>query len=393
VNSQPAENTLAGHRCDGLHQRVRKPVGEDPGDPDVAFDYYYSPSWQVLQVDKTPSGESAFTYEQYVWDVRYIDSPVCRFRDANSSTGDGVLEETIYYLNDANFNVVALANSSGAVIERYAYSPYGEVTVLDEDYDDDADGASDVENEVSFQGLRRDPYTGLYDNKLRIWNPLVGRFNQQDPLGYHDGMNVYAGYHVMWGDVDPFGLGRWDNIRRPNTTERLRIMMAICVMTKLGLTNGTPDDPDLEARQLASMAWQDRFLIGEPSQFVGNTNPGGETIERWGEPRIVINENVVDFDILLPAYIKHEHGHVLANPVADIIANVQEGLGYPSKHTLEEDRIIRALEGLTGESYEITCCRDGDVKKVLTNKLNDAYCECGDKAKCVTCPQGYKRTQ
>jgi hypothetical protein len=70
------------------------------------------------------------------------------------------LKKTIYYLNDANFNVVALANTSGAVIERYAYSPYGEINILDDDYDPDSDGASDVGNELLFQGLRFDPYTG-----------------------------------------------------------------------------------------------------------------------------------------------------------------------------------------------------------------------------------------
>ncbi len=36
--------------------------------------------------------------------------------------------------------------SDGAVVERYMYSPYGEVEVLDADWSADADGESDYEN-------------------------------------------------------------------------------------------------------------------------------------------------------------------------------------------------------------------------------------------------------
>jgi len=36
-------------------------------------------------------------------------------------------------------------------------------------------------------------------------HPREGRFMQRDPLGYPDGANLYAAYHVMWGLVDPSG--------------------------------------------------------------------------------------------------------------------------------------------------------------------------------------------
>lgn len=34
----------------------------------------------------------------------------------------------------------------------------------------------------------------------------LGRFMQRDPLGYPDGMNGYAAYHVLGGNLDPSGL-------------------------------------------------------------------------------------------------------------------------------------------------------------------------------------------
>jgi hypothetical protein len=38
------------------------------------------------------------------------------------------------------------------VQERYRYSPYGAVTVLDADFSVDADGQSDIGNSVTFTG-------------------------------------------------------------------------------------------------------------------------------------------------------------------------------------------------------------------------------------------------
>jgi YD repeat-containing protein len=45
--------------------------------------------------------------------------------------GTGSSRDTILNsLNDANMNVTALVDESGTVVERYAYDPYGRVTVL-----------------------------------------------------------------------------------------------------------------------------------------------------------------------------------------------------------------------------------------------------------------------
>jgi len=38
-----------------------------------------------------------------------------------------------------------------------------------------------------------------------MYAPKLGRFMQRDPIGYPDGMNAYAGYHVLHGGVDPSG--------------------------------------------------------------------------------------------------------------------------------------------------------------------------------------------
>jgi len=47
-------------------------------------------------------------------------------------------------------------------------------------------------NEIGHQGLLHDEQTGLVYNGRECSSPSLGRFLQEDPLGYIDGMNYYA---------------------------------------------------------------------------------------------------------------------------------------------------------------------------------------------------------
>lgn len=113
----------------------------------------------------------------------------------------------MYYLADANFNVTALVNTSGTVVERYLYTPYGEVTVLDSDFSSDADGKSDYSNTTLYTGRTFDPAIGLYYYRHRVYHPRLGRFVSRDPVGYIDSMNL-AGYveNSPCSGLDPSGM-------------------------------------------------------------------------------------------------------------------------------------------------------------------------------------------
>ncbi len=189
---------VATYSYDGQNRWIRKVV---EGAPDVTYDFYYNSSWQLLETRKDESS-NANPIKQYVWDIRYIDALIVRFRDTDQ---DETVNDTLYYCNDANMNVTALIEDDGTVAERYLYDPYGEVTVLNPDWSADG-GEDDYDNEILFAGYRYDPETGLYHVRNRPYHPTLGRWIVRD-FEYVDGMSLYQ-YCLSDPEVyvDPTGL-------------------------------------------------------------------------------------------------------------------------------------------------------------------------------------------
>lgn len=121
---------------------------------------------------------------------------------------DTTSESWYYYHTDALGSVVALSNSSGMLVERYKYTPFGVVSIYDSNgtlNSPDSD-VSAYGNPYMFTARRYDSETGLYYYRARMYSPTLGRFLQTDPLGYYDSMNLYqycGNNPVNW--IDPMG--------------------------------------------------------------------------------------------------------------------------------------------------------------------------------------------
>ena len=196
--------TLAQYQYDGLNRRTVTISYADDACCSVAetrYDFYTS-SWQLLEqrIDNRTTPD-----RQFIWGIRYIDDLVLRDRD---TSGGGTLDERRYAMQDANFNVSAIADTSGGVTERYEYDAYGNLFVYDVDYNPLALSASDWE--ITYAGYRYNDRSGLYLVRNRIYHPTLGRWLQRDPLEYVDGMSMYAGYFGMYNSRDPLGTASHD---------------------------------------------------------------------------------------------------------------------------------------------------------------------------------------
>ena len=100
-----------------------------------------------------------------------------------------------YYHFDGLGSVVKTTNGAGAVTLTRQYDAWGSLET----------GANEAG--YAFTGREWDPETGIYYYRARYYDPKLGRFISEDPIGLSDGPNKYAyvqGNPV--GRLDPYGL-------------------------------------------------------------------------------------------------------------------------------------------------------------------------------------------
>jgi RHS repeat-associated protein len=169
VSVSDGATLVATYRYDGRHFRIMKTVIATS----VDRHYYYTSTWQEIE-QRVGSGMD----QQHVWGVRYIDELVCR---------DDATPLRLYATQDANFNVTALAGTTGTVQQYFVYDPYGTDSVYDRNWS----VTSDAYNWASrFTGRQYESETANYSYRMRYYSPRLGRFVTRDSLGYADGASL-----------------------------------------------------------------------------------------------------------------------------------------------------------------------------------------------------------
>ena len=144
---------------------------------------------------RTGKGSITFTYDSEGRLIKQSNG-LEFFYDGSGLAGVNYDGATYIYRRDAQGNVVALINTSGAKVAEYIYDAWGNHAVVDSNGNDIESGIG-VLNPFRYRGYYYDTETGLYYLKTRYYDPEVGRFISRDSVSYADpetinGLNLYA---------------------------------------------------------------------------------------------------------------------------------------------------------------------------------------------------------
>jgi len=94
-------------------------------------------------------------------------------------------------------SVLGVSGHAGSVLETKRYRAFG----------DELSSAGSSANDLLYTGRQLETESGLYYYRARYYDPEIGRFLSEDPLGFEAGVNFYA--YVENNPInanDPFGL-------------------------------------------------------------------------------------------------------------------------------------------------------------------------------------------
>ena len=89
-----------------------------------------------------------------------------------------------------------MTDAEGRIVWQATFKAWGEMYSLE---------VGEVEQNLRFQGQYFDAESGLHYNTFRYYDPTVGRFTTQDPIGLLGGDNLYWYAANTNGWIDPLG--------------------------------------------------------------------------------------------------------------------------------------------------------------------------------------------
>ncbi|WDY57004.1 RHS repeat-associated core domain-containing protein [Pseudomonas sp. PSKL.D1] len=226
------------YRYDSLGRRVAKEVerrGQTEGQPEQKHFL-----WHGLRMlrEETPGQSILYLYEPGSY------APLARVDQAE---GD---ERKVYYFHTDQIGTpLELTDSEGVIVWQAKYRSWGQLEQL---------VVEEVEQNLRFQGQYHDADTGLHYNTFRYYDPEVGRFVTQDPIGLSGGENFYSYAPNSNGWLDPLGWCVSTNVTRGPAGQPLR---ATATITQADLRTGT-------ATNASSRAWA--RMMGNPDDDAGH---------------------------------------------------------------------------------------------------------------------------
>ena len=191
------------NRYDALGRRVARKIihSEDllDNEPQIlsSEETIFVPVDQQTIADYVGGASPATPTYRYVY-ASYIDEPVVR-------KGAGTSGTVHYYHRNQQYSIYAITDAAANIAERYAYTAYGQPTILDAAATVIATSA--ISNRYTYTAREWDATVGLYHFRARWMSGLTGRFLTRDPIGFEG--SPWSVYQYVFDNplywVDPNG--------------------------------------------------------------------------------------------------------------------------------------------------------------------------------------------
>ena len=280
--------------------------------------------------------------------VRYI-------RGYELISSDSEAAKTYYhYVCDEMGSITHITDDEGNILNRYEYDAFGNFTLKEET----------IENRFGFTGEQYDPVAGLYYLRARFYNPVIGRFIQEDTY-YGDGLNLYnycQNNPVRY--VDPSGFARKTCPEKES---------AINTLTEAGFTK---EQAESYYRRLKDKNGKDTAIKEIKDKYVDRGSSGSSTAqtprtpaeweeyfkEKYGSKAVkyVPNESASTsnptFKVSRKQYPNHARMLENAKNKGHSLTNLTRGSGTRAaqKNRYESQKAIRKQQGgpPTGFDYD-----------------------------------------
>lgn len=175
-----------------------------------------------------PVGGAATTPTfRYVY-ASYIDEPVVRKGPTSTST-------VHFYHRNHQYSITAITTSTGAIAERYAYTAYGQRTILNASGTPLSPQTSTLNSRYSYTGREWDATLGLHHFRARWMSPSAGRFLGRGPIGFKgspfDLVEYVKGHPLV--ERDPMGLDRCTDLCDAAAATCFVLATAACINAAL----------------------------------------------------------------------------------------------------------------------------------------------------------------
>jgi RHS repeat-associated protein len=250
-------------------------------------------------------------------------------------TNGGGTTSVFYYVKDHLGTVHALVDAAGSVVERYEYDAWGRVLGVF-DGAGNALAATALGNRYLWQGREYSWATGLYNFRARWYDPVIGRWLSNDPIGISGGLNQYVAFNNNPVNFsDPFGLTEFTRTQLEYAQKRY----------EAGQRNA------FDSARLGISPWHTPSAKGKTLDIATPSDPGVEPVRRQFE--LTPKEIVFGFS----AHILGQLANAVDGVFLDKPGNVWNYWGMVEvwRHQRLLDKIKRQLDKMPQESKRPIC--------------------------------------